>query len=444
MARPNIFVSYSHRDQRILRSLLPYLESLQQQNIAEIWSDTELKGGDCWREEIEAALNSATVAVLLISQAFLASRFIYEEELPRILRRQSGGKLTVLPVYLSPSTVTSASISFFDNKGIKRDVLLSDFQGFGTPDRTIKELVPTERDRRFLKLHDRIKDLAASAPPTGVLALPLSGSNRQEGSHAPIGGALVETQGVSPFQTAGMLPDGHPTYVPRECDHQLAKFLDDPKIVCIAINGDYEIGKSSLMMRVGRVLGPTWIVVGGGLGDLRSDRADRCVDNFFQLFAPHFGQLDSWRDLGRRLIEQPVLLLLDDLGEMLAPGAQAILPRVIDAALAASGKLRLVATLPVRIDQYLRDHGLANQKYHRPWRTLSVLPFKESQAKHLFSLLPAESHTLTEQLFAEVEQHSALKPRPLQCLADRLWHAHREREGETHLAAIIRDPDSYT
>jgi len=70
-----------------------------------------------------------------------------------------------------------------------------------------------------------------------------------------------------------------------------------------------------------------------------------------------------------------------------------------------------VGTLPVPIDQYLRDHGVGNQKYHRPWRTLSVPPFKESQAKRLFSLLPAESRTVTEQLFAEVKRYSALKPR---------------------------------
>src|SRR4029077_5908247 len=223
-----------------------------------------------------------------------------------------------------------------------------------------------------------------------------------------------------------------------------AEFFDDPKIVCIAIDGDFEIGKSSLMMRAARVLGPDWIAIGGGLGDLRSDRADRSVDNFFRLFASHFGQVDSWRDLGRRFVEQPVLLLLDDLGEMLAPGAQAILPRVIDAALAASGKLRVVATLPVRIDQYLRDRGLGNDKYRRPWRTLSVLPFKELQAKRLLSLLPGQPHAVAEWLFAEVERRSRLKPRPLQAWAERLWQAHRDEENDAGLAAIVRDPDSYT
>jgi hypothetical protein len=249
---------------------------------------------------------------------------------------------------------------------------------------------------------------------------------------------------VSPFQTAGMLPDGHPTYVPRECDRQLAEFLDDSKIVCVAIDGDFEIGKSSLMMRASRVLGPDWIVVGGGLGDLRSDRLDLCVSNFFRLFAPYFGQLDSWSDLRRRIVEQPVLLLLDDLGEMLAPGAQAVLPRVVELALAASGKLQVVATLPMRIDQYLRDRGLGNDKYRRPWRALSVPPFKALQAKRLLSLLPAEPRAVTERLFAEVEQRSGLKPRPLQCLADRLWHAHWDKEDDARLTAIVRDPNSYT
>jgi hypothetical protein len=256
--------------------------------------------------------------------------------------------------------------------------------------------------------------------------------------------APVEAQDASPFQTVGMLPDGHPTYVPRECDRQLAEFLDDPKIVCIAINGDFEIGKSSLMIRSARVLGPDWIEVGGGLGDLRSDRPDLCVNNFFRLFALHFGQLDSWGDLGRRIVEQPVLLLLDDLGEMLPPGAQAILPRVVELALAAKGKLRVVATLPVRIDQYLRNCGLGNPRYWRPWRTLSVLPFEVPQAKRLLSLLPAEPLAVTERLFAEVERYSGLKPRPLQCLADRLWHAHRDKEDDARLTAIVRDPDSYT
>jgi hypothetical protein len=177
-------------------------------------------------------------------------------------------------------------------------------------------------------------------------------------SHVLTPVALVETKDRSPFRTAGMLEDDDPTYVPRECDHQLAEFLDNPEIVCIAINGDFQIGKSSLMMRAARVLGSDWIAVGGGLGDLRSDKLELCVGNFFQLFESHFGQIHKWSELRQRLVKQPVLLRLDDLGQMHGPGARAILPHVIEAADVAKGKLRVVATLPVRIDQYLLDCGL--------------------------------------------------------------------------------------
>jgi hypothetical protein len=78
-------------------------------------------------------------------------------------------------------------------------------------------------------------------------------------------------------------------------------------------------------------------------------------------FEPHFGQLDSWSDFARRFNEQPVLFLLDDLGEMQSPGAQAILPGVIDTALAANGKLRVPLEYRLEVvsalgaaDQYLR------------------------------------------------------------------------------------------
>jgi len=40
----------------------------------------------------------------------------------------------------------------------------------------------------------------------------------------------------------------------------LGQEWDQSEIECIAANRDFEIGKSSLMMRACRVLGPAWIV----------------------------------------------------------------------------------------------------------------------------------------------------------------------------------------
>lgn len=160
MPRPAVFVSYSHKDEKLLKRLLPYLEQLQRDELAEIWVDTKLQGGDRWRDEIEQALDHAIAVALLISQSFLNSKFVRDEELPRIFRRQSEGALVVLPVFLSPSTVTSTTIRFRDSEGIERGAALANLQDLGTPDKTLKELSSTERDRRFLELHDRLKVLA--------------------------------------------------------------------------------------------------------------------------------------------------------------------------------------------------------------------------------------------------------------------------------------------
>ena len=168
MSRPTVFVSYSHKDLPVLEDLLPFLITLERDDLVEIWSDEKLRGGERWRDEISAALESADAAVLLISQEFLASKFIYEEELPRILARQSKAALTVLPVYLSPSTVTSDEIPFRDAQQRKRRILLSEFQGFGTPSQPLSKMQPDDRKSVFVELHDRIRQLAAARTDTSI------------------------------------------------------------------------------------------------------------------------------------------------------------------------------------------------------------------------------------------------------------------------------------
>ncbi|MCP5105537.1 MAG: toll/interleukin-1 receptor domain-containing protein [bacterium] len=69
-----VFISYSHKD--------------------ETWKD--------WFIEIEKALNSAQVVIMLISSHFLGSGFIKREELPRILKRRRDEGVVVIPLVLKP------------------------------------------------------------------------------------------------------------------------------------------------------------------------------------------------------------------------------------------------------------------------------------------------------------------------------------------------------
>ena len=66
-----------------------------------VWSDTALRAGDAWREQIDAQLARCAVAVLLVSPNFLASSFIAERELPVILQRARAGNLRIVWIPLA-------------------------------------------------------------------------------------------------------------------------------------------------------------------------------------------------------------------------------------------------------------------------------------------------------------------------------------------------------
>ena len=68
-----------------------------------LWSDKKLTAGDQWREEIRKALARARVAVLLISADFLASEFIREMELPKLLEGAEERGVSILWVAVSES-----------------------------------------------------------------------------------------------------------------------------------------------------------------------------------------------------------------------------------------------------------------------------------------------------------------------------------------------------
>ncbi len=84
-------------------------------------------------------------------------------------------------MYVSPSTVTSEEVVFLDARGREQRILLSDTQGFGTPQRTLSELDLPERQRAFVDLHDRIRGLATTrqTPLT-----PAAGVRRAAAAHA--------------------------------------------------------------------------------------------------------------------------------------------------------------------------------------------------------------------------------------------------------------------
>ncbi len=97
---PPFFVSYSHHDSDWRAALFDACLSTTHGDYL-VWSDTALRAGDAWREQIDAQLARCAVAVLLVSPNFLASSFIAERELPLILQRARAGSLRIVWIPLA-------------------------------------------------------------------------------------------------------------------------------------------------------------------------------------------------------------------------------------------------------------------------------------------------------------------------------------------------------
>ncbi len=112
MRKDKVFFSYSHKDEYILNEILVMLKPYVK-NGPELWSDKCIQPGREWRIEIENALNTAKVAVLLVSKDFLASDFIVEEELPPLLEAAQRKETTIAWVLVGSCGFEKTSISRF-------------------------------------------------------------------------------------------------------------------------------------------------------------------------------------------------------------------------------------------------------------------------------------------------------------------------------------------
>lgn len=139
-----IFISYSREDKEWVTMLTGHLEMLKHRGV-DYWLDEHIRTGDSWNLEIETEMNRCSVAVCLISKAFLKSSYIRENEIPIMLKRRKKG-LIIFPVLLEKCLWEHVP-------------WLSEIQMYPKDGKFLSISKPKEREDRMMEIVDEIGKL---------------------------------------------------------------------------------------------------------------------------------------------------------------------------------------------------------------------------------------------------------------------------------------------
>ncbi|MCP4576001.1 MAG: toll/interleukin-1 receptor domain-containing protein, partial [Deltaproteobacteria bacterium] len=154
-----IFISYSHKDENWKNRVTSQLAVLERQGILEVWEDRRIRTGKEWRPEIEDALNTCNIAVLLVSPGFLTSGFIMDDEVPCILKRREKNLMEVFPVIIKPCPWDSVE-------------WLKKLQLFPKDGKPLMNMSEGEIENNLVLLAKNIKRLSRATPPARRAAKP--------------------------------------------------------------------------------------------------------------------------------------------------------------------------------------------------------------------------------------------------------------------------------
>jgi hypothetical protein len=146
-----VFISYSHRDLRWISRLEVHLKPIVDAGLISHWHDRLIIPGSRWRDEIKLAIESAKIAVLMVSADFLASEFISRNEVPPLLKAAEERGCHILPIILSPCRFT-------------RTPTLAEFQAVNLASRPLSGMNSHEREALFLRVADTIETILQSSP----------------------------------------------------------------------------------------------------------------------------------------------------------------------------------------------------------------------------------------------------------------------------------------
>jgi hypothetical protein len=103
-----VFMSYSHRDDRIASELAKHLSALRRSAKISTWYDVEIPSLAEFEAEITMDLEESQIIVLLVSADFLMLDYCYSREMRHALETHDRAEAVVVPIIIRPCDWTAA------------------------------------------------------------------------------------------------------------------------------------------------------------------------------------------------------------------------------------------------------------------------------------------------------------------------------------------------
>lgn len=189
----SVFISYAHKDNQNsdaskcwLNRVLEILEPLIARNQIQVWADTDIEIGDDWHERIQTALQNAKAALLLVSPAYLASKYIHNSELPVLLKHAKNNGVIILPIILRPCLFQETKFKYPHPEDGPEEFSLSSLQAANSPTEPLNNMTEYQQDQVLLSVARRILKIIQMS---GGTELPLAQSLATQSS-PPVAGSL--------------------------------------------------------------------------------------------------------------------------------------------------------------------------------------------------------------------------------------------------------------
>lgn len=309
----SLFYSYSHKDEDLRDRLETHLATLKRQNLIQQWHDRKILPGEKWAGKIDENLESAEIILLLISSDFIASDYCFELEMKRAIERHEAKEAIVIPIALRPADCTG--LPFAEIQGLPKN-----FKPVTTWN---------NQDEAFLNV------------VTGIRAVVQRIQERK---------AVRSLK--NPFEPLSGRVDDPMQFFGRDRELQrIFELLESRNSV--AVIGDREIGKSSLLRAVYRNCQPRLGRVPIYL-DLNSIESD---EDFYEELCHQAGVATcQGARLKRSLSAKRLVLLLDEVEKMTWRGfTHGLRSQLRGLAEGADAPLRLVLAAGSSLDRLFPD-----------------------------------------------------------------------------------------